>query len=123
MAVERSTPHPWRIYARDDLREVELEVLERHAVLRGFGAELADEGAVVEQRLGGDAAPVQAGAAEVFFFDAEDFLLELPGADGSGVTRGAVGNNIATPAGVMSAPLTRRWKLSPPCRAGSRLPE
>ena len=59
----------------------------------GFGAELADELAVFEQRLGRDAAPVEARAAEVFLLDAEDALLELPRADGRGVTGGAAADD------------------------------
>ena len=62
-------------------------------MLVGFGAELADERAVFKQRLGGDAAPVQAGAAEVFLLDAEDALLELAGADGGGIAGGAAADD------------------------------
>ncbi len=78
--------------AGDEFGEVDGEVGVGDAVLAGAGAELADESAVVEQGLGGDAAPVQAGAAEGFALDAEDALFELPGADGGGVTRGAAAN-------------------------------
>ena len=53
----------------------------------------ADEGAVFEQGLGGDAAPVQADAAEVVLLDAEDSFLELAGADGGGITGGAAADD------------------------------
>ena len=79
--------------AADDLGEVDLQVVERDAALGGFGADLADEAAVFEQRLGRDAAPVEAGAAEVFLLDAEDALFELPGADGGRVTGGAAADD------------------------------
>ena len=40
---------------------------------------------VAQEALGGDAAPVQAGAAGAVAFDDGDFLAELRGADGSDV--------------------------------------
>ena len=45
-------------------------------------------------RLGGDAAPVEAGAAElVGLFDERDFEAELRGADGAGVAGGAAADD------------------------------
>ena len=47
-----------------------------------------------EQRLGRDAAPVQAGAAGAVGFDAGDFFTELGGADGGDVAgRAATDDN------------------------------
>jgi hypothetical protein len=43
----------------------------------------------VEQRLGGDAADVETGAAEEFAFDAGDAHPKLSGADGGGVSAGS----------------------------------
>ena len=54
---------------------------EGDAMLRGVKSEFADEFAVFEQSLGRNASPVQACSAEVFFFDAEDALFELPRTD------------------------------------------
>jgi hypothetical protein len=42
-----------------------------------------------DERLARHAAPVEAHAADLFFFDAEDFLLELPETDGAPVPAGA----------------------------------
>src|SRR5205807_9193625 len=75
--------------AADDLGEVNADVAgEFEAAVLGFGADLAGERAVLEQRLGRNAAPIEAGAAEVFLLDAEDAFLELSGADGGGVAGG-----------------------------------
>jgi hypothetical protein len=71
------------------LEKSSLKIVETDAMLGGFGFHLADECAVFQQGLGGNAAPVQAGAAEVFLLDAEDFFLQLPRADGGGITGGA----------------------------------
>ena len=79
--------------AADDLGEIDLEVVEGDAGSAASVRMLADECAVFEQGLGGDAAPVEAGAAEVFLFDAEDAFLELPRADGGGVTGGAAADD------------------------------
>ena len=41
-----------------------------------------------DERLGGNAAPVQAGAAELFLFDDGDRCAKLRGADGGGIAAG-----------------------------------
>ena len=49
--------------------------------------ELLHELGVGEQRLGGDAAPVEADAPQLGAFDAGDFVAELGGPDGSDIAR------------------------------------
>src|SRR4051812_16185887 len=82
-----------RAAAADHLGEIDLDVADGDAVRGGVVADSADELAVLEQRLGRDAAPVEARAAKVFLLDAQDALLELPGADGGGVTAGAAADD------------------------------
>ena len=55
-----------------------------HAELLGLAGLVGDLGGV-QQRLGGDAADVQAGAAEVALLDEADRQAELSGAQGAGV--------------------------------------
>ena len=77
----------------DDLGEIDFHFAEGDAAGRGFGADFADERAVFEQRLGGNASPVQTRAAEVFFFDAEDAFFELPGANRGRISRGSAADD------------------------------
>ena len=48
--------------------------------------EIVEAVGCIEQGLGGDAADVEAGAAEEFALDAGDLQAELGGADGGGVS-------------------------------------
>ena len=47
------------------------------AMLGGVQCAFADEGAIVEESLGGDATPIKAGAAEGFHFDAENAFFAV----------------------------------------------
>src|SRR5581483_2492424 len=57
----------------------------REAVGRGVAEEVEHLG-VPEQRLAGDAAPVEAEAADALLLDEHDALAELRGADGRDIT-------------------------------------
>ncbi len=83
--------------AADDLGEIDCDPVDGDAVLLGIMANLVNERAIFQQRLGGNAAPVEARAAEVFFFDAEDAFFELPGANGGGIARGAAADDDNVP--------------------------
>ncbi len=52
-----------------------------------------DQMGVGQERLGGNAAPVQADSAELVALDAQDALLELGGADGAGVSGGTAADH------------------------------
>ena len=84
LAILSATPRD----AADDLVPVEAEVVEREAELRRAVAHEVVKLGVAQQALGGDAAPVQAGAAGAVAFDDGDLLAELRGADGSDVPAG-----------------------------------
>jgi hypothetical protein len=51
--------------------------------------DLIEELGALEQCLGGDTTPIEAGASGAFLFDAGDFFAELPGANSSSITGGA----------------------------------
>ncbi len=71
------------------LGEIEADLtLDRQAVVLDVTEELLVLGAL-EQRLGRDAAPVEAGAAGAFHLDAHHFFPELGRADRSDITRRA----------------------------------
>src|SRR3954469_15823967 len=80
--------------AADDGAPVELHVLGAdHAEFFAF-FQMVGQLRVEQQRLGRDAAHMQAGAAElVVFLDERDFQAELAGADGGSVTGGAGAND------------------------------
>jgi len=71
--------------AADDFREIDAEIGEGNAVGFGLGAHFEDECAVFEEGFGGDASPVEAGAAEILFFDAEDAAFDSVPCDPGGV--------------------------------------
>ena len=60
-----------------------------------------------DQRLGGDAAPVQAGAAELFLFDDGDGRAELRGADGGGIAARAGADDYDVKVSIIRCP--RVW--------------
>ena len=71
--------------AADDLGPVEGEFIKGKAEFAGVPGEEAVELGVAEEGFGGDAAPVEAGAAGAFFFDTCNFFAELRGTDGSDI--------------------------------------
>jgi hypothetical protein len=51
--------------------------------------DLIEEFSALEECLGGDTTPIEAGAPGAFLFNTGDFFAELPGADSSSITGGA----------------------------------
>src|SRR5690606_31140541 len=72
----------------DDGVEVERRAGRRQTVVLQV-AQALELLARLQQGLGGDAAPVQADAAQVLALDDSDLLAQLAGADGRDVTAGA----------------------------------
>jgi hypothetical protein len=75
-----------------DLGEIETDLLCRDAERFGLLQRAVKLGAL-EQRLGRNAAPVQAGAAGALELDARDFLAELTGANGTRIARRATADD------------------------------
>ena len=73
----------------DDLAPVKAQFVEGEAKLRRAVRHQVVELGVAQERLGRDAAPVQAGAAGAFFFDAGDSFAELCGANRADVAGGS----------------------------------
>ena len=69
------------VLVSDDLREVDVHALDLDADVLALLLNLGDELRRVQQALRGDAADVQARAAEILFFDHGDLRPELRGAD------------------------------------------
>ena len=78
--------------ALDDLLQVETDVVGGEAELVEMMQQVIDLGRT-EQRLGGDAAPVEADAAEMFAFDHGRRHAELGGADGGDVAARAAADD------------------------------
>ncbi len=82
-----------RAAAPHDLRKIEFHFAGKfEAVIGHVPQELLDLGAL-EQRLGRDAAPVEAGAPGAFHFDTHHFFAELGRADRPDITRRAAANH------------------------------
>ena len=73
--------------ALDGLGHVGLDLAHGHAELLGV-AQVRDHGRALQQRLGGDAADVQAHPAQVALLDARRLVSELRGLDGGHVAAG-----------------------------------
>jgi len=82
-----------RAAAAHDLGEIEFDLaLQGKAVVAEMPDEMLDLRAL-EQRLGRDAAPVEAGAPGAFHFDAHHFFPELGRANRPDITRRAAAND------------------------------
>ena len=79
--------------AADDFGPIEGKFVEGHAEVTGvLGHELVKFG-VAEERFGRDAAPVEAGAAGAFHFDAGHLFSELGGADCADISGGSAADH------------------------------
>ncbi len=76
----------------DHLLEIVFDLADLEAELLG-ALELVEELGVLEEGLGGDAAPVEAGAARPFLLDDGDFLAELGRPDRAHVTSRTAADN------------------------------
>ena len=82
------------VLALDEVVPVELRRVDAVDAVAAGVLEVVPDLGREEHRLGGDAAPVQAGAAElVGLFDEGDLQAVLRGADGAGVAGGAAAND------------------------------
>jgi hypothetical protein len=77
----------------DDLRPVVAEVVEAEAELGGLVAHGQIHVGVLDERLRGNAAPVETGPAGAVVLDAGDFLAELGGADGADIAGGSAADD------------------------------
>ena len=75
--------------AADDFVPLEFGFIDGEAEGGGVVGDFVEEFGIVDEGFGGDAAPVEADAAEFGFFDAGDGFAELGGMDGGFVTAGA----------------------------------
>jgi len=79
--------------AADDFGPIEGKFVEGHAEVAGvFGHQLVKLG-IAEERFGRDAAPVEAGAASAFHFNAGHFFAELRGADRADISGGSAADH------------------------------
>ena len=85
--------------ALDDLRGVEADIVGRQAVILGVLHVVVDLRRA-QQRLGRDAAPVEADAAEIIALDDRGLEAELRGADGGDIAAGAGADDDDVEAGV-----------------------
>ena len=79
--------------ALDDLAPVEAEAVELESEFLGAMAHQVIKLGIAQQDLGGDAAPIIAGAARPVFLHAGHFFAELRGADGADITRGSAADD------------------------------
>ena len=77
----------------DDLGEVDLHTLDLDADLSALVADVLHQLSGVQQALGGDAAHVQAGTAQVLLLDDGNLGAQLRGADGGHIAAGAAADN------------------------------
>ena len=77
----------------DDLGEVDLHTLDLYADILALGPDLLHQLGGVQQALGGDAAHVQAGAAQILLFNNGHVRAQLCGTDGRHISAGAAADN------------------------------
>ena len=77
----------------DDLGEVHLDPGDLHADVLALILDVLHQLGAVEQALGGDAADIQAGAAQMLFFDQGDLSAQLGRPDGGYVAAGAAADD------------------------------
>ena len=77
----------------DDLGEVDLHALDLNADLLALVLDVLHQLGGVQQALGGDAAHVQAGAAQVLFLDNGDLGAQLRGTDSRHIAAGAAADH------------------------------
>src|SRR6185369_6812583 len=93
------------VLARHQRRPVDLRLADHDAVLLG-ALDLLEEVRGHDPRLGRDAAPVQARAAQLFLLDDGGLQAQLRGADGADVTAGAGADDDGVVVRHDEAPLT-----------------
>ena len=77
----------------DDLGEVDGDARHLHADLTALVLDLGYQLGAVEQALGGDAAYIQAGAAQILLFHQGHFCPQLRGADRRHIAAGAAADH------------------------------
>ena len=77
----------------DDLLEVDLHAVHFHADVLALILDVLHQLGAVEQALGWDAADIQAGAAQMLFFNQGDFRAQLGRPDGGHIAAGAAADN------------------------------
>ena len=77
----------------DDLGEVDLQAFHLNADFLALILDGLDQFGRVQQALGGDAADVQAGTAQMLLFHQGDLCAQLCGADGSHIAAGAAAHH------------------------------
>ena len=77
----------------DDLLEVDLHAVHFHADVLALVLDVLHQFSGVQQALGGDAAHVQAGAAQILLFDQGDLGAQLRGPDGGHIAAGAAADD------------------------------
>ena len=77
----------------DDLGEVDGDIVHFHADVLALMLDVLNQLCAVQQALGGDAAHVQAGAAQVLLFDDSDLCAQLSQTDGSHIAARAAADD------------------------------